>query len=158
MGNAANAVLGLHPEIYPPDPYQLDKPGLVPEGWVQSIEGKKGEQGAEWCGTSSECFSKVDTECEKRIIEFVRRNAKAGKPFHAQYWPNFLNFLEPEMPKRSVAGLKVAGSFPQARRFHRPDDGRARRSSASRRTRCSSPWPTTDRWCTARRRAGACCP
>ena len=36
----------LHPEIYPPDPYQLDNPGLVPEGWVQNIEGKKGEQGA----------------------------------------------------------------------------------------------------------------
>ena len=24
-------VLGLHPEIYPPDPYRLDHPGLVPE-------------------------------------------------------------------------------------------------------------------------------
>jgi hypothetical protein len=83
MGNAANAVLGLHPEIYPPDPYQLDKPGLVPEGWVQSIEGKKGEQGKEWCGTSNECFEKVDTECEARIIDFIQRNAKAGNPFHA---------------------------------------------------------------------------
>jgi len=41
QGNAANAVLGLHPEIYPPDPYRLDHPGLVPEGWVQIIEGKK---------------------------------------------------------------------------------------------------------------------
>ena len=35
QGNAVNAVLGLHPEIYPPDPYRLDSPGLVPEGWVQ---------------------------------------------------------------------------------------------------------------------------
>ncbi len=111
MGNAVNAVLGLHPEIYPPDPYQLDKPGLVPEGWVMSIEGKKGEQGAEWCGTSNECYEKIDTECEQRIIGLIRKNAKAGKPFHAQYWPNFLNFLAPEMPKQSVAGLKVAGAF-----------------------------------------------
>ena len=39
MGGAANAVLGLHPEIYPPDPYRLDDPGLVPEGWVMNIEG-----------------------------------------------------------------------------------------------------------------------
>jgi arylsulfatase len=74
---------------------------------VQSIEGKKGEQGKEWCGTSNECFEKVDTECEARIIDFIQRKAKAGKPFHAQYWPNFLNFLAPEMPKRSVAGLKL---------------------------------------------------
>ena len=113
MGNAANAVLGLHPEIYPPDPYQLDDPGLVPKGWVQNIEGKKGEQGSEWCGTSNECYEKLDTECEERISRFVRENANSGKPFHAQYWPNFLNFLAPEMPKRSVAGLKVAGAFPK---------------------------------------------
>ena len=77
MGNAVNAVLGLHPEIYPPDPYQLDRPGLVPEGWVQSIEGKKGEQGKEWCGTSNECFEKVDTECEARIIDFIRAKCES---------------------------------------------------------------------------------
>jgi len=117
MGNAVNAVLGFSPEIYPPDPYQLDRPGLVPEGWVQSIEGKKGEQGREWCGTSNECYEKVDTECEARIIDFIQRNAEAGKPFHAQYWPNFLNFLAPEMPKQSVAGLKVAGAFPKLDAF-----------------------------------------
>jgi len=117
MGNAANAVLGLHPEIYPPDPYQLDKPGLVPEGWVMNIEGTKGGESREWCGNSNECYDQLDTECEKRITEFIRRNAKTGKPFHAQYWPNFLNFLAPEMPKRSVSGLKVAGSFPKFDNF-----------------------------------------
>ena len=112
MGNAVNAVLGLHPEIYPPNPYRLDNPGLNPEGWVQIIEGKKGEQGKEWCGTSNECYEKVDRESEKRTLEFIQKNAKAGKPFFVSYWPNFLNFLAPEMPKRSVSGLKVAGSFP----------------------------------------------
>ena len=29
QGDAVNAILGLHPEIYPPDPYRLDSPGLV---------------------------------------------------------------------------------------------------------------------------------
>ena len=112
QGNAVNAVLGLHPEIYPPDPYRLDNPGLVPEGWVMNIEGKKGEQGKEWCGTSNECYEKFDREAEKRTLEFIRTNAQAGKPFFVQYWPNFLNFLAPEIPKRSVAGLKVPGAFP----------------------------------------------
>jgi arylsulfatase len=83
QGEAVNAVLGLHPEIYPPDPYRLDNPGLVPEGWVQIIEGRKGEQGKEWCGTSNECFEKLDREAEKRTIDFIRKNAKAGKPFLA---------------------------------------------------------------------------
>ncbi len=111
QGNAVNAVLGLHPEIYPPDPYALDKPGLVPEGWVQIIEGKKGELGKEWCGTSNECFDKLDAEAIKRTLAFMRKNAEAGKPFFVSYWPNFLNFLKPEIPKNSVAGLKVPGSM-----------------------------------------------
>jgi arylsulfatase len=108
QGTAVNAALGFSPEILPPDPYQLDKPGLLPEGWVQIIEGKKGEQGREWCGNSNECYGKMDPESEKRMIEFMRKNAKAGKPFFVQYWPNFLNFLKPDVPRRTPAGGKVA--------------------------------------------------
>jgi arylsulfatase len=111
QGNAVNAVLGLHPEIYPPDPYRLDNPGLVPSGWVQIIEGKKGEKGKEWCGTSNECYEKMDRESEKRTLEFIRKNAKAGKPFFVSYWPNFLNFLKPDMPKKTVSGGKVADNM-----------------------------------------------
>ena len=111
QGNAVNAVLGLHPEIYPPDPYALDEPGLVPEGWVMNIEGKKGELGKEWCGTSNECYEKLDPEAEKRTLDFIRKNAEAGKPFFVAYWPNFLNFLAPEIPKKSVSGLKVPGAL-----------------------------------------------
>ena len=111
QGNAVNAVLGLHPEIYPPDPYLLDKPGLLPVGWVQSIEGKKGEQGREWCGTSNECYEKMDTESEKRTLAFIRKNAEAGKPFFVEYWPNFLNFLKPDMPKKTLSGGRVAEAY-----------------------------------------------
>ena len=107
QANAANAALGISPEIYPPDPYQLDQPGLVPEGWVMNIEGKKGEQGREWCGTSVECYEKMDVESEKRTIEFVRKNAKAGKPFFVEYWPNFLNFVAPENPKKNYTGWAI---------------------------------------------------
>jgi arylsulfatase A-like enzyme len=83
QGNAVNAVLGLHPEIYPPDPYRLDNPGLVPEGWVQIIEGKKGEQGKEWCDGNSitnECYEKMDRESEKRALGFIRKNVLAQLP------------------------------------------------------------------------------
>lgn len=113
QGNAVNAVLGLHPEIYPPDPYKLDDPGLVPSGWVMAIEGKKGELGKEWCGTSNECYDEMDKESEKRTIEFIRKNAKDGKPFYVQYWPNFLNFLKPDMPKKTHSGGKVAEAYVQ---------------------------------------------
>jgi arylsulfatase len=116
-GTAANAVLGFSPEIYPPDPYQLDRPGLIPEGWVMNIEGRKGKKGREWCGTSNECYKKVDDESEKRTLDFIRKNGKAGKPFFVEYWPNVLNFLAPELPKNSVSGLKVAGAFPKLDAF-----------------------------------------
>jgi arylsulfatase len=113
MGDAVNAVLGLHPEIYPDDPYRLDSPGLVPEGWVMIIEGKKGELGKEWCGTTNECYDEMDRESEKRSFEFINRNVQAGKPFFVAYHPNFLNFLAPEIPKKTINGGKVPGAYAQ---------------------------------------------
>jgi arylsulfatase len=111
QGTAVNANLGLHREIYPPDPYQLDTPGLLPDGWVMAIDGRKGEQGKEWCGISSECYGKMDAESEKRTLEFIRKNAKAGKPFFVEYWPNWLDFLAVEMPKNTLNGGKIAGAY-----------------------------------------------
>ena len=110
-GSAANAVLGFSPEIQPKDPYQLDSPGLLPEGWVQIIEGKKGEQGKEWGEPNNDWYDKMDAESEARMLAFIRANAEAGKPFYAQYWPNFLNFLKPNMPHNTLNGGKVAESF-----------------------------------------------
>ena len=111
QGTAVNAVLGLHPELYPEDPYQLDSPGLLPVGWVQIIEGKKGELGNEWCGTSNECYESMEAESEKRTLEFIKRNADEGNPFFVQYWPNFLNFLKPDAPKSTVNGGKVPNAY-----------------------------------------------
>jgi arylsulfatase len=110
-GSAANAVLGLHPEIMPEDPYKLDEPGLVPRGWVQIIEGKKGELGKEWGQPDNDWYEKMDTESEKRMIEFMRANAAANKPFFVQYWPNWLNFLLPQVPKQTLNGGKVPESY-----------------------------------------------
>jgi arylsulfatase len=111
QGAAVNAVLGFSPEISPKDPYKLDDPGLLPIGWVQIIEGKKGELGKEWCGTSNDCYEEMEAESEKRTIEFIKKNAQAKKPFFVQYWPNFLNFLKPEMPKTTLNGGKVPGAY-----------------------------------------------
>lgn len=111
QGNAANAVLGLHPEQYPKDPYQLDETGLLPKGWVQILDAKKGQLAEEWCGNSNECYEKMETESENRTIAFIQKNAQAKKPFFVQYWPNFLNFLKPEPQKTSVNGGKVPNAY-----------------------------------------------
>jgi len=117
MGTAANAVLGLHENQYPPDPYKLDDPGLLPKGWVMIIEGKKGEQGEEWCGTSNECYEKMEAESEKRTLEFIKKNAAAKKPFFVEYWPNFLNFLAPQPQKTSLNGGKVPNAYTRLDEF-----------------------------------------
>ncbi|RLE18618.1 MAG: sulfatase, partial [Acidobacteria bacterium] len=110
-GTAVNAILGMHPDMLPPDPYAMDNPGLNPVGWVMTIEGKKGEQGKEFCGTSNECYDKIDDESEKRTIAFMRKNAEAKKPFFITYQPNWLNFLEPEPEKSSENGGKIPNSY-----------------------------------------------
>ena len=117
MGTAANAVLGLHENQYPPDPYKLDDPGLLPKGWVMIIDGKKGEQGKEWCGTSNECYEKMETESENRTLDFIRKNAQAKNPFFVQYWPNFLNFLAPQPQKTSLNGGKVPNAYTRLDNF-----------------------------------------
>jgi arylsulfatase len=117
QGEAVNAVLGLHPELYPPDPFRLDAVGLVPSGWVMNIEGKKGEKGREFCGTSNECYAKVEDESERRTLGFIRSNAKAGKPFFVEYWPNWLNFMKPELPKKTLNGGKIPGAYARLDEF-----------------------------------------
>lgn len=111
MGSAVNAVLGFSPELQPEDPYQLDDPGLVPSGWVQTIDGKKGELGKEWGLPNNEWYDKVDGESQKRMMAFMRKNAAAEKPFYVQYWPNWLNFLAPMPQKQTLNGGKVAESY-----------------------------------------------
>ena len=53
----------------------------------------------------------MDPESEKRMLEFIRRNAKAEKPFFVQYWPNMLNFLKPDVKKVTSNGGKVAEAY-----------------------------------------------
>ena len=110
QGEAVNAVLGLIPQMLADNPYGLDE-NFLPKGWVMAIEGKKGEAGKEWRGTSHEDFLAFDPECEKRTLEFIRKNAEAKKPFFACYWPNVVSFMpNPEKitPGRAILGEGLA--------------------------------------------------
>lgn len=75
---------------------------------VLAIEGRKGEQGREWGEPNNEWYEKMDPECEKRTLEFIRKNAKAGKPFFVQYWPNLLNMIKAFPQKKTQAGSMVS--------------------------------------------------
>ena len=110
-GESVNAILGMYPEMSPKDPYVMDSPGLRPEGWVMTIEGKKGEKGKEFCGSSNKCYDEIDNESEKRTIAFIQKNAKAKKPFFVTYQPMWLNFLQAEPNKSSVNSGKIPNSY-----------------------------------------------
>jgi len=66
------------------------------------MEGVKGKPALEWRGTTHEAFLAFDQETKKRALEFMRKNAKAKKPFFMAWWPNLTSFL-PSPKKLTVA-------------------------------------------------------
>jgi arylsulfatase len=101
LAERANASIGLYEELLPPDPYKLDNT-FVTKGWVQMAEAKKGEKARQWGDNSHENYLKIDPEAQRRTLEFIERNAKAGKPFYVANWPNLISFI-PNPEKCSVS-------------------------------------------------------
>ena len=92
VAEGGNGSMGLIEEILPPDPYKLDDT-FVTKGWVQIAEGKKGEKATQWGDNSHANYMKIDPEAQKRTLEFIERNAKAGKPFYVANWPMLTSFV-----------------------------------------------------------------
>jgi arylsulfatase len=70
--------------------HEIDQHGLRPDGMIMVIDAKKDEFTREWGKGDAETYLKVDVESEKRMLEFIDRNAAAKKPFFISYWPNML--------------------------------------------------------------------
>ena len=97
-----NASIGLQTSILPEDPFKLDDT-FITKAWVQVAEGTKGGETLQWRDNSLETYEAIDPEAQKRTLEFIERNAKAGKPFYVANWPMMSSFL-PIRPKNcSVA-------------------------------------------------------
>jgi len=92
LGEGANATIGLMENMLPPDPYKLDDT-FVTKGWVLAAEGKKGEKARQWGDNTHDTYVKMDPEAQRRTLEFIERNAKAGKPFYIANWPNLTSFI-----------------------------------------------------------------
>ncbi len=105
-GEAANAVINLKKELLAENPYKLDQ-NFIQDAYVFYIEGKKGEQAREWCGTTNECYKAFDAEAQKRALAFIRTNAAADKPFYVAWWPLFTGFIPDPVkvtPQRGLVG------------------------------------------------------
>lgn len=96
-----NASMGLHTDMLPKDPYKLDDT-FITKDWIQIAEGTKGGETNQWGDNTLATYEKIDPEAQKRTLDFIERNAKAGKPFYVANWPMMSSFL-PVRPKCSVA-------------------------------------------------------
>jgi arylsulfatase len=92
IAEGANASIGLFEDMLPPDPYKLDDT-FVTKAWVQVAEGVKGGETRQWGDNSHENYMKIDPEAQQRTLDFIERNAKAGKPFYVANWPLLTSFL-----------------------------------------------------------------
>jgi len=99
----------LRPELFPHDPYDMDK-GWRPKGFVWALEGKKGGPVREW-GKAPDIadYMKLDGECEKRASAFMKRNVEAKKPFYFAYWPQITPFAGFPDKKTVCAGMPQEG-------------------------------------------------
>jgi arylsulfatase len=100
-GEIGNGTMGLYEDMLPSDPYQLDDT-FVTKGWVQIAEGNRGQKARQWGDNSHENYMKIDPEAQRRTMEFIERNARAGKPFYVANWPMLNSFL-PNMKKCSIS-------------------------------------------------------
>jgi len=96
-----NGSIGLIEGMLPADPYKLDDT-FVTKAWVQVAEGTKGGETRQWRDNTLKTYEAIDPEAQKRTLEFIERNAKAGKPFYIANWPMMTSFL-PIRPKCAVA-------------------------------------------------------
>ncbi len=82
----------LRPELFPNDPYDIDK-GWRPKGFVWALEGKKDGPVREWGKPPNLAdYIALDGECEKRASIFMKKAVDAKKPFYIAYWPQITPF------------------------------------------------------------------
>ena len=83
----------VDPSLYPDDPYDMDK-GWRPTGYVWALEGTKNGPTREWGTPPNEAdYYALEGEMQKRTLEFIKKNAKAEKPFFVAYHPIAASFM-----------------------------------------------------------------
>ena len=83
----------MMPELYPDDPYDMDK-GWRPRGYVWALEGTKGGPVRE-VGTppNHDDYMALEDEFFARATQFIHKKSKEDKPFFVALWPQLTSFL-----------------------------------------------------------------
>lgn len=73
--------------------------------YLFAAEATKGKKGREWARPSIDMYRKLHAELQKRSVDFIKKNAKSGKPFYMAYWPHLpFNFHSREGAKETSNG------------------------------------------------------
>lgn len=89
---AMNVITGMFPEMYGKDPYDIDN-SWQPRGSVWTLRGTKGGKTYEWGPPPKATnYWDIETESQKRMLDFIDKSTKAKKPFYTAYWPILLSF------------------------------------------------------------------
>ena len=108
QGEVGNAITGLFPDLYGKDPYDIDN-SWQPRGTVWTLEGEKGGKTREWGAPPKVTnFWDIETEAQKRTLDFIKENAEAKKPFFVAYWPIATGFIpDPRATKKLTANKNI---------------------------------------------------
>ncbi len=88
-----NVITGLYPELYGEDKYDIDS-SWQPEGYVWTLEGTKGGETNEWGPPPLVTnFWDVETEAQRRTLDFIDKSVEAKEPFFIAYHPIALGFI-----------------------------------------------------------------
>lgn len=101
---SANIITGMFPEMYANDPYDIDN-SWQPRGSVWTLEGTKNGKTYEWGPPPKATnYWDIETECQTRTLDFIKRSVEADQPFYAAYWPILLSFApDPRAPVKVSA-------------------------------------------------------
>ncbi len=99
-----NVITGMFPSMYAKDPYDIDN-SWQPRGSVWTLQGTKGGKTYEWGPPPKVTnYWDIETEAQKRTLDFIRKNTDAKKPFFVAYWPILLSFVpDPRNPQKITA-------------------------------------------------------
>lgn len=91
------------PEIYPKDPYDIDKTWRV-RGQVSALAGTKGGLVKEVVRPGdTDAWYKMMEDNKDRTIDFIEKSNQTKKPFYVAYWPSLIAF-QPFPERKTLSG------------------------------------------------------
>ncbi len=91
------------PDIYPDDPYDMDK-GWRPTNHIAALQGKKGGPVKEILKPGDiKGWYKMMEDNKDRTISFIDKSVQAKKPFFVAYWPSLIAF-QPFPERKTLSG------------------------------------------------------